>query len=151
MKPLLILLLCFWAATLSAEDKKAQTPEQQTAAHIDELKQKIARDPERDIAINCAELVRELVEQFNIQMNGGELQPAQRTLDDIGTYADKARDAAKYKHHKLKQAELTLHKSARRLADISQSLALENRPAISAVVQRIEAADDAILNQVFKD
>ena len=148
---LLIMLLCFWAAALSAEDKKAQTPEQQTTAHIDELKQKIARDPERDIAINSAELVRELVEQFNIQMNAGELQPAQRTLDDIGTYADKARDGAKNKHHKLKQAELILHKSARRLADIAQSLALENRPAINAMVQRIEAADDAILSQVFKD
>jgi hypothetical protein len=91
------------------------------------------------------------VEQFNNQMNAGQLQPAQKTLDDIGAYADKARDAAKNSHHKLKQAELTLHKSARRLADIAQSLAVENRQAIMVVVNRIEAADDYILSQVFKN
>lgn len=148
----LLLIICFClCAAFSLGDKKDQTPEQQEAARIDELKQKIARDPERDVCINSAELVRDLVEQFNQQMNAGELQPAQRTLDDIGVYADKARDAAKNKHHKLKQAELILHKSSRRLADIAQALAVENRPAINAVVKRIDAADDAILNQVFKD
>jgi hypothetical protein len=150
MKPLLAVVLCLAATALAADQKKAETPEQQ-GARIDELKQKIAHDPERDVCINSAELVRDLVEQFNIQMIAGELKPAQRTLDDIGTYADKARDGAKNSHHKLKQAELILHKSSRRLADIAQSLAVENRPAINAVVQRIEAADDAILNQVFKD
>ena len=116
-----------------------------------ELKQKIEHDSERDVCIDSADLVRELVEQFNNQINAGELQPAQQTLNDISTYADKAREAAKKSRHKLKQAELTLHKSARRLADIAQSLSVENRQAINDVVKSIDAADDEILNQVFKN
>ena len=148
------LLIVAWLALLSsgfAADKKTLTPEQQTAAQVEELKQKIAHDSEREICIHSAELIHVLVEEFVSQMNAGQLQPAQQTLNDIGAYADKAREAAKNKHHKLKQAELMLHKSSRRLADIGESLAVENRPAITAVVKRIEAADDEILNQVFKD
>lgn len=148
---LLITFLCLGSSAFSADKGKPADTEQQTSARIDELKHKIDRDSERDVCIDSTELVRELVEEFNNQMNAGKLQDAQHTLDDIGTYADKAREAAKNSHHKLKQAELTLHKSARRLADIAQSLAAENRQAITAIVNRIEAADDEILNQVFKN
>jgi hypothetical protein len=135
----------------SFADKPGTTPEQQEAAKIEQLKQKIEHDSEREICYNSAELVRDLVEQFNNQMNAGELQPAQQTLNDIGSYAEKAREAAKKSHHKLKQAELTLHKSARRLSDIAQALSVEDRDAIEKVVKKIEAADDDILNQVFKN
>lgn len=148
---LLITSLCLLSTGFAADKSKGLNAEQQAAGQIDELKHKIEKDPERDVCIDSADIVRELVEQFNNQMNAGELQPAQHTLDDIGLYADKAREAAKNSHHKLKQAELTLHKSARRLSDIAQSLAVENRQAITLVVNRIEAADDDILNQVFKN
>jgi hypothetical protein len=148
---LLITFLCLGSSAFSADKGKPTDTERQTAARIDELKHKIDHDSERDVCIDATELVRELVEEFNNQMNAAKLQDAQHTLDDIGIYADKAREAAKNSHHKLKQAELTLHKSARRLADIGQSLAAENRQAITAIVNRIEAADDEILNQVFKN
>jgi hypothetical protein len=151
VKPVLIIAFLALLSSGFAADKKTLTPEQQTAAQVEELKQKIARDSEREVCIHSAELIHVLVEQFSSQMNAGQLEPAQQTLNDIGAYADKAREAAKNKHHKLKQAELMLHKSSRRLADIGESLAVENRPAIMAVVKRIEAADDEILNQVFKD
>jgi hypothetical protein len=150
-RALFITCLCLLSAGYSSDKNKGSTPEQQTAAEIAELKQKIDHDSEREVCTHSADLVHVLVEQFNNQMNAGELQPAQQTLNDIETYSDKARDAAKNSHHKLKQAELTLHKSARRLADIAQALAVENRAAIEAAVKRIEAADDAILNQVFKN
>src|SRR5215469_9449500 len=148
VKRLLLIALLFLTAAGLTADKK-ESPEQQ-ASVIEELKQKVARDSERDLCIDAAELVRILVEQFDAQMNASKLEPAQQTLTDIGTYADKARDGAKNTHHKLKQAELTLHKASRRLADIAQSSAVENRPAIMAIVKRIEAADDEILDQMFK-
>jgi len=152
MKPWLLPIAIVWMmSTAVAADKKEAASSEQQAGRVEQLKQKIAHDSERDICINSADLVRELVEQFNNQMNAGELQPAQMTLDEIGAYSDKAREAAKNSHHKLKQAELTLHKSARRLADIGQALAVENRQAIDVVIKKIEAADDDILNQVFKD
>jgi hypothetical protein len=147
---LLIAALCFLSSGFAA-DKPSANPEQHEATRIEQLKQKIEHDSERDVCIDSADLVRELVEQFNNQINAGELQPAQQTLNDIGTYADKAREAAKKSHHKLKQAELTLHKSSRRLADIAQALTVENRQAINDVVKKIESADDEILNQVFKN
>ena|SRR5690349_19077378 len=150
MKLRILISVCV-LSSLSVADKPATTPEQQAAAKIDQLKQKIEHDSEREVCYNSAELVHDLVEQFNNQMNAGELQPAQQTLNDIGTYTEKARDAAKKSHHKLKQAELTLHKSARRLADIGRALSVEDRDAIDKVVKRIEAADDDILSQVFKD
>ena len=145
---LLIPLLCSLSFGLPTD--KRDSPEQQASARIEELKQKVARDSEKDLCIDAAELVRELVEEFDAQMSASKLEPAQQSLSDMGTYADKARDGAKNTRHKLKQAELTLHKASRRLADIAQSSAVENRPAIMAIVKRIEAADDEILNQIFK-
>jgi len=145
---LLIPLLC--SISFGAPADKKDSPEQQSAARIEELKQKVARDSEKDLCIDSAELVRELVEEFDFQMSASKLEAAQQALTDIGTYADKARDGAKNTHHKLKQAELTLHKASRRLADIAQSSAVENRAAIMAIVKRIEAADDEVLNQLFK-
>jgi alkyl sulfatase BDS1-like metallo-beta-lactamase superfamily hydrolase len=150
MKLRILTVVCLLSSVTFA-DKPNTTPEQQEAAKIEQLKQKVEHDSEREICYNSAELVRNLVEQFNNQMNAGELKPAQQTLNDIGTYAEKARDAAKKSHHKLKQAELTLHKSARRLSDIAQALSVEDREAIDKVVKKIEAADDDILNQVFKN
>ena len=145
---LLIPLLCVFAGSFTAD--KRDTPEQQANARIEELKQKVARDSEKELCIDASELVRELVEYFDGEMSAGRLGPAQQSLTDIGTYADKARDGAKNTHHKLKQAELTLHKASRRLADIAQSSAVENREAIMTIVKRIEAADDEVLNQLFK-
>ena len=150
MKLRILITICV-LSSVSFADKPNTTPEQQEAAKIEQLKQKVEHDSEREICFNSAELVRDLVEQFNNQMNAGELKPAQQTLNDIGAYAEKARDAAKKSHHKLKQAELTLHKSARRLSDIAQALSVEDREAIDKVVKKIEAADDDILNQVFKN
>jgi len=150
MKLRTLIVVCV-LSSFSSADKPGTTPEQQETAKIDQLKQKIEHDSEREVCYNSAELVRDLVEQFNNQMNAGELQPAQQTLNDIGTYAEKAREAAKKSHHKLKQAELTLHKSARRLSDIAQALSVEDRDAIDKVVKKIEAVDDDILNQVFKN
>ena len=144
----LIPLLCLVSLGFTADKRDA--PEQQTTARIEELKQKVAHDSERDLCINAAELVRELVEQFDAQMSASKLEPAQQSLTDIGTYADKARNGAKNTRHKLKQAEMTLHKASRRLADIAQSTAVENRPAIMEIVKRIEAADDEVLDQLFK-
>src|SRR5437763_17055985 len=101
---LLIPLLCLLSFGLSTD--KRDTPEQQTTARIEELKQKVARDSEKDLCIDAAELVRELVEEFEVQMHAGRLEPAQQELTDIGTYADKESDGSKNMIQKLKQAEL---------------------------------------------
>jgi hypothetical protein len=152
MKHVSLILAVGLLCTLSAAaDKARPTAEQQNSTHIEELKQKIAHDSEREICVHSAQLVRDLVEQFNTEINAGQLQPAQQTLDQIGSYADKAREAAFKSHHKIKEAELVLHKSARRLSDIAQAMSVEDRPAIMLVVKRIEAADDALLKEVFKD
>lgn len=149
---LLSILCCVAAAGFSADKNKAAlTPEQQGAARIEQLKQKLAHDSERETCFHSAELVHDLVEQFNLQMNAAELQPAQQTLDDILTYADKARAASVHSHHKLKQAELMIHKSARRLEEIERTTAVENRPAVDPVVKKLDALDDYLLDRVFKD
>jgi hypothetical protein len=154
MKSILLVFIVvfgFMSSALAIEQKTPRTAEQQNSAHVEDLKQKIAHDSEREICVHSAQLVRDLVEQFNTEINASQLQPAQQTLDEIGSYADKAREAGAKSHHKLKDAELLLHKSARRLSDIGQAMSVEDRPAVMLIVKRIEAADDALLKEVFKD
>lgn len=149
---LLSILYCSAIACFCLDkNKPALTLEQQGAARIEELKQKLAHDSERETCFHSAELVHDLVEQFNLQLDAGELQPAQQTLNDIVAYSDKARQASVKSHHKLKQAELLIHKSARRLEEIEKATAVENRPAVDAVVKKLDALDDYLLDRVFKD
>lgn len=149
---LLSLVCCCAAASFCLDQKKPEpTSEQKAAAKIEDLKQKLTHDSERETCFHSAELVHELVEQFNLQMNAGELHPAQQTLNDIVVYADKARQASTKSHHKLKQAELLIHKSARRLEEFEMSTAVENRPAVDAVVKKLDSLDDYLLDRVFKD
>jgi hypothetical protein len=139
------------ALPLFAGKKPEPTPQQQADAHIQEMKDRVARDSDKELCIHSAELVRDLVERFNTEMSAGDLQAAQSTLGDIVTYAGKAGEGADKSKHKLKQAELMLHHALRRLKDIQQSLAVANRPAVDPAIKKMEAADDELLKRVFKE
>lgn len=150
-KILILVALAVPLACAASDKKKDLSPKEQAAARIEQMKEKIAHDSPREICYHSAELVRELVEEFNLQMSAGELKPAQQTLNDIGAYAQKAGFASLNSRHKLKQAELILHDASRRMRDIEETLSVEDRPAMEAEIKKIDAADDTVLKQVFKE
>jgi len=65
-------------------------------------------------------------------------------------YAAQALEAAKQTHKRLKQADITLRKTSRRLSDIAGTLAFADRPAVNDAVKQIEELRMKLLEVMFE-
>jgi hypothetical protein len=117
---------------------------------LGELRAKAERANERDQCNALADLVRELVNEIEREVQAGYLDKAHVTASEVISNVDKCKEAAKNSKHKLKDAEITLRKAARRLDDINHTLPVDDRPAMQAALDRIEAARTELLRQMFK-
>jgi hypothetical protein len=64
-------------------------------------------------------------------------------------YAEKARDAAIARPHKLKDTEIHLRKAEHRLNDLRRTLAFEDQPPVQDAADRIAAIRKQILDVMF--
>jgi len=97
----------------------------------------------------CADVARREVELANQYYTNGDVQKAEDAVKLIVTYCEKALEAAKRTHKKLKDTDLTLRKTSRRLSDVGQTLAFEDKPAVKAAVEKIEHVRSELLKMMF--
>lgn len=116
---------------------------------LDRLK---AEAREKDHPKLYAEVVRRQVEIANDLYTEGDIEKAQTVLTEIVSYTGKCVDSARAtpSSRRLKDAELTLSKAARRLEEVRRSLAFDEQPPVKDVVDRIEKARRALLELMFK-
>jgi len=96
-----------------------------------------------------AQLALRATEVANEQYTAGNITKAQATIDEAVTYAEKAHDAAAGSNKNLKQTEITLRETSRRLEELRRSLALEDRPYVETAINRIEDIRKKLLDQMF--
>ncbi|MCI0352545.1 MAG: hypothetical protein L0Z53_24260 [Acidobacteriales bacterium] len=96
-----------------------------------------------------AKIARRQVEVANEHFNQGDANKAQAAVRDVVAYAQKALDSAKQGRKRLKQTDITLRKTSRRLADVARSLSFEERPPVTQAVEQIEEIRDQILDIMF--
>lgn len=97
----------------------------------------------------CSELAEQLVSVADQQFNDGNSQQGQATVQDVLKYASKARDAAIQSHDSLKQTEIHLRETQRRLESLKRSLSVDDRPAVDAVEKQIEQFRQDLLDAMF--
>jgi len=97
----------------------------------------------------CADVARREVEIANQYYTNGDLQKAEDAVRLIVTYSEKALEAAKRTRKKLKDTDLTLRKTSRRLSDVGQTLAFEDKPAVKEAVEKIEHVRSELLKMMF--
>lgn len=97
----------------------------------------------------CSELAEHLVGVANQQFNDGNNQQGQATVQDILKYASKARDAAIQSHDSLKQTEIHLRETQRRLESLKRSLSIDDRPYLDTVEKQIEKFRQDLLDAMF--
>jgi hypothetical protein len=97
----------------------------------------------------CSELAERLVGVADQQFSDGNDQQGQATLQDIVKYASKARDAAIQSHDSLKQTEIHLRETQRRLEALKRSLSIDDRPSVDAVEKQIEQFRQDLLDTMF--
>ena len=130
---LLLAVIGLLAAEKSIDAKKAEA-EKASGGHQAKL---------------CSELAEQLVSVADQQFNDGNSQQGQATVQDVLKYASKARDAAIQSHESLKQTEIHLRETQRRLESLKRSLSVDDRPAVDAVEKQIEQFRQDLLDAMF--
>lgn len=116
---------------------------------LDELKAKAEAASGGDRAKLCAQMAQAEVELANQHFTDGEVEKGHAAVRDAVAYAAKARDAAIASRKQVKKTEIAIGKTARRLSDISKTLALDDRPAVEQAVKELEHIQDQLLDAMF--
>lgn len=109
-------------------------------------KAEAAHDKQAEAYANVA---RREVEVANDYFNTGAADKAHAAVNDAVAYAEKSLQAARTTHKKLKETDMILHRTSRRLNDVNLTLAFEDRASVKAAAERIEEIRLQILNLLF--
>jgi hypothetical protein len=119
--------------------------------HIEELKSKAERKGDADRGRIYADIAHELVELANNQFTNGEPDKGQASIKDAVSFAEKATASASEKGHKIKDAEITLRETARRIEEVRRTLAVDDQPPLKEAVERLETLRKQLLQKMFGD
>jgi hypothetical protein len=81
--------------------------------------------------------------------NKGNAEQARIAVEDIATYAEKARDAAEQTQKHLKNVEIDARKMADKLRDIKRTLSVDDQPPVEQAIRRLEDVRTTLLKTMF--
>ena|SRR5258708_2500643 len=138
--PILILLLFALTALARSlvEDKT-----------IDQLKAEAEKADSGQQAKLYAEVAERLVEVADVQFTNGDAIHGHATIQEVLQYAIKAHDRAISTRKKMKETEIHLRNTQRRLESLKRTLAAEDRPALEAVEKQLAQFRQDILDAMF--
>ena len=97
----------------------------------------------------CLEYAHRLLEDANALFTNGDVEKAQREVGEVVEYGRNAADAASSSGKHLKQTEIDLRKLSKRLHDIAETLAVEDRPPLLKAVEDLEQIRSDLLARMF--
>jgi polyhydroxyalkanoate synthesis regulator phasin len=74
---------------------------------------------------------------------------AQSSIKEAVLYSEKSAASAQEKGKKIKDTEITLRETARRIEEIRRTLAVDDQPPLAAAVARIEELRRQLLDHMF--
>ena len=116
---------------------------------IDQMKAEADKAEGGHQARLCAEVARQLVPIADQQFTEAHVEQAQTTVQEILKYASKARDASINSHGKMKETEIILRETQRKLQELRRTLSVDDRPALEEVEKKLEQFRQDILNEMF--
>lgn len=134
-----ILVVLTLAAALHGKDQKS----------VDQLRAEAEKAGGGHQALLYAELAERLVDQADQQFTQGESVKAQATIQEILSVATKARDGGVSSRRKLKETEIHLRLTQRRLEDVRRTLSADDRPEVEAVEKKLSDFRQDLLNAMF--
>ncbi|HXB19791.1 MAG TPA: hypothetical protein VNV88_00345 [Candidatus Solibacter sp.] len=116
---------------------------------IDQMKAEADKAEGGHQAKLCAEVARQLVPIADQQFTEGHNEQAQVTVQEVLKYGSKARDASISSHGKMKETEILLRETQRKLQEVRRTLSVDDRPPLEAVEKKLEQFRQDILNEMF--
>ena len=142
------------AAFSWAVPQQPATPQPGQSVQGDERAQVLRQRAEGSAGGNRAEIYMELarheIELANLQFDSGTTETAQALIRQATDDAKMASDASIQSGSRLKNTELEMHKLARRLTAIQESVSVEDRSPVKAAVEKLFDLDRALLERIFQ-
>jgi hypothetical protein len=126
------------------------TPTQPADERSDSLRAQGQGSKSGDRARIFMELAQRDVELADREFDAGTSEQAQKLIQQSVTDAQTAADAAIESGSRLKNTEMEMHRLARRLADVEQSLGVDDRPPVKAAAEKVQDLDRALLERMFR-
>jgi hypothetical protein len=97
----------------------------------------------------CLEYAHHMLEDANALFTSGDVDKAQQEVAEVVEYGHRAADAASSSGKHLKQTEIDLRKLSKRMHDIAETLAVEDRPPLLKAVDDLEQSRADLLTRMF--
>jgi len=127
----------------------ALTVGRNTEEPLDALKARAEKARPQDQAHLFAEIAYREVNEADRFYTDGDIAAATKAVDDVVRYAGRATEAAQKTGKHLKDTEILLRSTARRLDDLRKTLNFEDRPYVEAAVKQVEKLRQQLLDQMF--
>jgi|SRR5262252_4725568 len=114
------------------------------------LKARLESAPAQERPPICVRIAELQLRNADKDYTDGNIEQARAALDDIVTYSEKARDAAKDSKKHLKHVEISVRKIAEKLSDIKRTLAFDDQPPVDQAIQRLQDIRTSLLQEMFK-
>jgi len=116
---------------------------------VDKTRERAEKAKPSDCAKVCFEAAKQLVEASNQLYEGGDVTGGLKLINDAVAYAKRGTEASIESRKNQKNAEITLRKMSKRMHDIGQSLALEDRAPVFAAEKTLNDLRDEMLAALF--
>jgi hypothetical protein len=128
----------------AAGDKLLDTQE------IAALESRAAQAAPKEQCFLYAELVRSMTELAGQQLNAGDTEKASMTLKAVQNYVQKIHMDVTNNAKKLKNAEMTMQRTAYRLKELMLGASLDDRPTLEATLKQLDQVHSEMMMEVFK-
>ena len=142
---LIAILLCF-AAPLRALSLDEMILND---AALTQLEARAEAAQPREQCFLYAELVHNLTERAGKQLSDGESEQASATFKRIDALAQKIHMSLARDTKRLKNAELLMHHTTRRLADMLHIASNDDRAVVQSTLKQLDKVQSELLAQVF--
>jgi len=116
---------------------------------LDALKARAEKARPQDQVHLFAEIAYREVNEADRFYTDGDITGATKAVDDLVRYAGRAADAAQKTGKHVKDTEILLRSTARRLDDVRKTLNFDDRPYVEAAVKQVEKFRQQLLDQMF--
>jgi hypothetical protein len=116
---------------------------------LDKTRERAEKASNSDCAKVCFEAARQLIEASNQLYSGGDAEGGLKLMNDAVGYAKRGTEASIQSRKNEKNAEIALRKMAKRMHDVGQSLALDDRAPVFKAEDSVNDLRDQMLAALF--
>jgi hypothetical protein len=116
---------------------------------VDKTRERAEKANDPECAKVCFEAARQLIEASNQLYNGGDADGGLKLMNDAVRYAKRGTEASIQSRKNEKNAEIALRKMAKRMHDVGQSLALDDRAPVFKAEDSVNDLRDQMLAALF--